>query len=429
MKDLWSISTSEHADGKETIMRRGNVYQIANGYMGYRGTLDEYSSEQLVGITLAGIYDRVGSAWREPVNAPNGGFTSVSLGGADLSALGKKVARHRQTLRFDNAMFQRETAFASRGTTVTVKSTRFLSAETPNLGVIRFTLTCDRAATVTIRTGIDGNIWDLNGPHLLQLSSTMRDSVLVVEGLTNESSKRVVVAEAADIGFGVVTYESGGNRNLRVVHLRAEAGKSYTFHKYFAVFTDNDSVRGTVVEAAVEAVQQARLLGYERCLAGHNASWLEKWARCDVTIDGDDEAQLALRYSILQLLMVAPVHGQRQLDTGTRAFGPGLQGGDLLGHGNVHVSVLYPHLPGKGGRADALPDKDPQPGARRKAKTEGWAPGARSTHGKARRRETTRAPTSTSAIRSRAGPCEPTSGTSRCTSAATWPSPCGTTSG
>src|ERR1019366_6037911 len=164
MKDLWSISTAEHADGKETIMRHGNVYQIANGYMGYRGTLDEFGSEQLVGITLAGIFDRVGSAWREPVNAPNGGFTSVSLGGVELCARGDRVTRHRQTLQFANALFQRETAFAFRGTTLTIKSARFLSAETPNLGVIRFSITCSRAATVTVRTGIDGNIWDLNGP-------------------------------------------------------------------------------------------------------------------------------------------------------------------------------------------------------------------------------------------------------------------------
>src|ERR1017187_6560213 len=115
MKDLWSISTAEHTDGKETIMRRGNVYQIANGYMGYRGTLDEFGPKQLVGITLAGIYDRVGSAWREPVNAPNGGFTNVSLGGVELSALGNKVVRHQQALRFANAVFERETEFASKG--------------------------------------------------------------------------------------------------------------------------------------------------------------------------------------------------------------------------------------------------------------------------------------------------------------------------
>src|SRR5450432_1388316 len=121
MKDLWSISTAEHTDGKETIMRRGNVYQIANGYMGYRGTLDEFGSAQLVGITLAGIFDRVGSAWREPVNAPNGGFTSVSMGGVELSALGDKVVRHRQTLRFATAMFERETVFKTKGTVLTIR--------------------------------------------------------------------------------------------------------------------------------------------------------------------------------------------------------------------------------------------------------------------------------------------------------------------
>jgi kojibiose phosphorylase len=309
MKDLWSISTSELADGKESVMRRGNVYQIANGYMGYRGTLDEFGPEQLVGITLAGIYDRVGSAWREPVNAPNGGFTKVALGGVELSALGRKVVRHRQTLRFANAVFERETSFVSKGTTLTIRSARFLSAATPNLGVIKFSFICNKAAKVTVSTGIDGNIWDLNGPHIPRLSAERRDSVLLMQGLTHEASKRVVVAEATDLGFGEAAYESRAKRNLRVVSLRAEAGKAYTFHKYFAVCTDNDAVGKPAVDAAIETVKQARALGYEACLARHSAEWRNRWGRSDVRIEGDDEGQLALRYSILQLLMVAPVKG------------------------------------------------------------------------------------------------------------------------
>jgi nigerose phosphorylase len=309
MKDLWSISTEELAGGKESIMRSGNVYQIANGYMGYRGTLDEFTPAQLVGITLAGIFDRVGSAWREPVNAPNGGFTSVSLGRTELSALGSKVARHSQTLHFANAVFERRTEFRSNGTTVTVRSERFLSAATPNLGVIRFSITCSKAAKVTIRTGIDGNIWDLNGPHLVNQRAERRDSVLLVEGLTSEGAKRVVVAEAVDAHFGEMGHESKGNRNVRKIELRAEPGKTYIFHKYFAVFTDNDVPGKQVVESAIEAVQRAKTHGYEACLALHNAEWQKKWDRSEVTIEGDDEAQLALRYSILQLLMVAPVPG------------------------------------------------------------------------------------------------------------------------
>ena len=42
----------------------GSKLLIANGYLGYRGTLEEYSKEQLVACTLSGIYDRHGDAWR-----------------------------------------------------------------------------------------------------------------------------------------------------------------------------------------------------------------------------------------------------------------------------------------------------------------------------------------------------------------------------
>src|SRR5271165_3040876 len=167
MSNLWKVSTDAFANEKESIMRNGNVYQIANGYMGYRGTLDEFGPDELVGITLAGIYDRVGDAWREPINVPNGGFTTVTLDGREISALSTRIKKHRQSLNLENAVFERETDFASRGKTLKVKSARFLSADNPNLGIIKYSLTVDKAAQVWFSTGIDYNIWDLNGPHLL----------------------------------------------------------------------------------------------------------------------------------------------------------------------------------------------------------------------------------------------------------------------
>ena len=309
MKQLWSISTNEHAGDKESLMRRGNVYQIANGYMGYRGTLDEFGPEQAVGITLAGLFDQVGAAWREPVNAPNGGFAQVTLDGAELSALGKKVVRHRQTLHFDHALFERETAFSHRGKTLTLKSERILSAATPNLGIVRLSVTCDRAAKVVLRTGIDANIWDLNGPHLPGLALERREDALLVHGQTSELKKQVVVAEAIERPVGDETHETKDGRNLRVVAFAAEAGKTYTFLKYFAVFTANDRVETPLVDAALAAVWHARALGYEACRSAHDAAWRSKWERSDVLIEGDDEAQRALRYSIFQLLMVAPLPG------------------------------------------------------------------------------------------------------------------------
>jgi nigerose phosphorylase len=309
MSNVWRVTTDKFSGEKESIMRTGNIYQIANGYMGYRGTLDEFGPDELVGITLAGIYDRVGDAWREPVNAPNGGFTKVTLDGKAISALSTTIKKHCQRLNLENAVFERETDFNSRGKILQIKSTRFLSADQPNLGAIKYSLTVDKAARVTIHTGIDCHIWDLNGPHLLKLTAKKRNGILLVHGITGETSKKVAVAEAIDLDFGSETHETSGHKNLRVIELDAKANKTYTFYKYFAVYTENDPVKTSVEEAAIKKVEEAKGCGYDECLSRHNAHWVKKWEYCDVTIGGDDEAQQALRYSLFQLLIVAPIPG------------------------------------------------------------------------------------------------------------------------
>lgn len=309
MQQPWEITTSECTGDKDSLMRRGNVYQIANGYMGCRGTLDEFGPGECVAITLAGIFDQVGGAWREPVNAPNGAFTTVEVDGVELSAVSGKVVRHSQTLRLRTAEFTRETEFDVDGKRVTLRSTRFLSIDRPNLGAVRFEVECDKAAEITLRTGIDFNIWDLNGPHLRDFKASERDGVLSVEARTHEVGKCVTVAETIDAEFGTGSRLVSDNRNLHVITVRVEPGKPVAFGKYFALFTDNDPVDGSVAEAAIMAVTAARRDGFESLREEHRAGWESRWRLCDVAVEGDPAAQLALRYSILQLLMVAPVAG------------------------------------------------------------------------------------------------------------------------
>ncbi len=351
-------------------MRRGNVYQIANGYMGYRGTLDEFGPEEAVGITLAGIFDQVGAAWREPVNAPNGGYTRIALDGTEISALDGKVVSHRQTLHFRHALFERETVFAVGGKQLTLHSSRFLSAAQPHLGVVKFTVTCDQAASVALRTGIDFNIWDLNGPHLVDVTAQAHGDIICVDGRTHETGKRVAVAEtiATDLAEARRTVEL--KRTLRHFAFRLEPGRPCTFVKYFAVFTGNDRLSTTEVQAALEAVRQAKRIGHAACLALHAAEWETRWARCDVLIEGDDAAQHALRYSILQLLMVAPVPGSAN-SIPARALSGQVYKGAIFWDTEMFMFPFFLHT---------FPEKAAEllryrirtlDGARRKARTEG----------------------------------------------------------
>ena len=370
MGNPWKASTDIFTNEKESIMRNGNVYQIANGYMGYRGTLDEFGPDELVGITLAGIFDQVGDAWREPVNAPNGGFTKIAVDGNDISALSTTIKHHAQSLNLQNALFERETDFESHGKTLKIRSSRFLSADQPNLGVIKFSLTCDQVARVKIRTGIDYNIWDLNGPHLTRMSADKTQEALVVQAITNELSKQVAVAEIVDRNFGKEAHEIMGDKNLRVIDLDAEAGKTYTFYKYFAVYTENDPINVSAAEAATRSVKAARDRGYEICLDDHNAQWARKWERCDVKIDGDDAAQQALRYSIFQLLIVAPVNGSGN-SIPARALSGQVYKGAIFWDTEMFMFPFFLHTyPEKAVELMRYRIKTLD-GARRKAKTEG----------------------------------------------------------
>jgi nigerose phosphorylase len=370
MKSPWIVGTDSFVNEPESIMRNGNVYQLANGYMGYRGTLDEFGPKEKVGITLAGIYDRVGDAWREPVNAPNGGYTLTALGGRTLSARGVRLKHHSVRLHLDCALYERESRFKVKGNAMTISSSRFLSAVTPNLGVIRYSVCCERTGSVTIRTGIDYNIWDLNGPHLVNLRPEVRGSVLAVQGITHEMRKRVVVAEDVDLAFGKESREVRDRRHLRVVKFKAEAGRTYTFDKYFAVFTDNEPVKGLVLDAAVATVQKAKALGYEACLAQHRSEWEKKWERCDVEVEGDDEAQRALRYSIFQLLMVAPNAGSTN-SIAARALSGQVYKGAIFWDTEMFMFPFFLHTyPEKAVELMRYRIKTLD-GARRKARTEG----------------------------------------------------------
>uniref|UniRef100_UPI0005940DA3 glycosyl hydrolase family 65 protein n=1 Tax=Gorillibacterium massiliense TaxID=1280390 RepID=UPI0005940DA3 len=51
--------------------------------------------------------------------------------------------------------------------------------------------------------------------------------------------------------------------------------------------------------------------GYDSLLQKHDAKWTKLWKASDVVIDGDDEAQLALRYSLYHLLIIAPTHSDK----------------------------------------------------------------------------------------------------------------------
>lgn len=307
----WIVRDEAYDRGR--IETNGSKFLLGNGYMGYRGTMEEYGKENLTACVLAGVYDRYGNSWREPVNAPNGLYTEVYTGDEQVGLLHTPPVTHTQSLDLKNALHFRHTVFnTATGSQVEIKAERFLSLSRVHLLCSRYEFSGRVDGNYTLMTGIDGDVWDINGPHLESFTTGNRDGVIFLTARTYEKGYTVAVAEAFDFAGGECKIETAEKRILRRIPAKGKAGVSYGLTKYVAVYTSLDPVPDPV-EAAVTAVTEARRTGYAALFEEHRRAWQALWENADVEITGDDEAQFALRYSIYHLLAIAP----HQVDYGS----------------------------------------------------------------------------------------------------------------
>ena len=148
--NLWSIE--KNGFDITDIERHGSKYLLGNGFMGYRGTMEEYSAEQLVAVNLAGFFDLAeGSNWRESVNAPNPLYTVVSVGGVELNLGSLEAAEHNQTLDIKKGIHSRKTTFSVEGVNITITAERFVSMVRENIMALKYSVLADKDVNVTIK--------------------------------------------------------------------------------------------------------------------------------------------------------------------------------------------------------------------------------------------------------------------------------------
>jgi len=267
--EKWIITREGYKPDEYTD--NGNRFLIGNGFVGVRGTLEEYTADKMVAINLAGIYDKApGQTWREPVNAPNAFFAKLENQGCILS--------HKQSLNISFGLHSRETDYEN----ATLSIERFCSMAEPNILCQKISIK-PKGKPVTLICGIDSEIWDINGTHLTDFKTSVTDT-LRVSALTSEQRIPVTVTERC---------------NRKAEEIR-EIGNSL-----FRVF----NVKGTFVLERVIAINRELTSGsYDEKLGSHKKIWERLWENSKVKIKGDEKASLSLIYSLYHLHSIAPRH-------------------------------------------------------------------------------------------------------------------------
>jgi trehalose/maltose hydrolase-like predicted phosphorylase len=301
----WKIVASGCPDA-QAVDHLGSRFLIGNGYLGYRGTLEEYTKEQKTATIIAGLYDRVGKQWREPVNWPNGGFVQVFYRGEPLHVLSSRVIEHRQELNLREAIHERRTLFETGdGTRILVQARRFASLARLPLICLEYTVSADQNCHVILRSGIDGDVWDLNGPHLRESITLEEDDCLSLLARTHEQDIPIAVSVCMNIS-SPASSQSSLNAIYRDFSVFLRAHEPFTLYKFIAHSSGLENTDPW--RQSQQICRQAARLGFEKLLEEHRHCWLERWARSDIQIEGDETAQLALRFSLYHLLSIAPTH-------------------------------------------------------------------------------------------------------------------------
>ncbi len=305
----WKITEINQLD-TQAIDRLGNKLLTGNGFLGYRGTLEEYTKDQKTATIVSGLYDKVGDQWREPVNLPNGCFVQVIYQGEALHALTGKVVEHSQGVDLAQAIHERQTIFESiDGTRINVRSRRFVSLARPALICMEYTVQANHDCVIGLRTGIDGDVWDLNGPHLREIASAEQNGIISLSALTHESAVPLAVSESVAFSGQTQSLLQGGRTIYREIQVPVSAKRSGILHKFVAHAIGLESA--DPLEESRSICLAAAQLGFDKLLEEHCARWAERWADCDIQIDGDAPAQQALRFSMYHLLSIAPTNTEK----------------------------------------------------------------------------------------------------------------------
>ena len=306
------------------ILTTGSNYLIGNGYLGYRGTFPEWTAQQYVGCIVSDTYDCADGRWTELCNAPNALYAAWRIGDepmtmdpddlADVTAyersLGVRYGVHRRTL----------SRRGPGGTVVHLADERFASYDDLHTIPMRQTFRADEPVEVTLVTGIDGQVWNLNGDHFRSCEVSTDGDELVADVVTTEHGMDLTVAQALRItGAEPVASEiaTGPRAITRELTFGLDAGQTVVVETFMAVHHSSHGPDPRT--AALASARAAAEVGYHRAKAAHAVHWDRRWRTLDIRVDGDLVAQTTLRYSLYQAAIATPTHADH-LPIGARGL-------------------------------------------------------------------------------------------------------------
>jgi trehalose/maltose hydrolase-like predicted phosphorylase len=324
----WQITEAPFIVGK--LHHVETIFTIGNGYLGLRGTFEEGYPRELVSTLVHGVYDHAeGELVPELVNVPNPLSIIVEVDGEPFHMEKGKILGYRRTLDLEEAILRREVLWrSSQGAIVQISFERFASLAREHLVAQRVSVRAlNKPCTIAVTASIDGTQTNEGVKHWGSQETGAEGDTIWVMGRTGQSGYGVAVMSTLVPAQEVDSRQVSAKNTLQPairVERRLEVDQAAVFDKLSAIHSTRDA--DDPLTAARETLASAESRGWERLKAEHVEEWAKYWHDSGIEIEGDEQAQRAVRFAAYHVLIAAPRHDD-QVSIGAKTLsGPGYKG-------------------------------------------------------------------------------------------------------
>lgn len=315
MRDLWILSEDSFDPQKQH--HKETIFTIGNGYLSTRGAFEEGYPGDSRATFVHGVFDDVPIVFTELANAPDWLPLYVLLNGEKFSLNSGTIESYERHLDLRSGMLTRTVRWRSpSGYTATLKFERFASLADEHLLCLRCKLTPDFDGELEIHAALNANMdnegiahWRWIEQGIFPSASEEGHEVVYLHTRTRATNIDLALAmrlEASHTPSQSAFWDAQSVPTLNL-SFSARRGETVTVDKFIGIATSRDIT--DPVRMAVEHANAPQ--SWESALEAHQQAWSREWERSDVQIEGDDEAQIAVRFSLFQLLIAAPRHDNR----------------------------------------------------------------------------------------------------------------------
>jgi kojibiose phosphorylase len=290
---------------------RETVFTIGNGYLGTRGSFEEGYPHALPATLIHGVYDDVPVVYTELANCPDWLSLAVIVDGERFRLDRGEIIHYERQLDLRYGILSRSVRWRSPiGQTLDLRFERFASLADEHVLGLRCHLTpVDFDGTIELQSSINGYPENQGFNHWERLDQGKTEQGIWLQVRTRSSRIELGIATGMSlvgVDASLQVTNTPGYPTLTTAYL-ATAGQTVTMEKVVTVFTSQE------VEQPIQAAQDklATLPTYTALLDAHQEAWDTVWQSSDIVIEGDRTAQLAVRYSLFQLLIGASAHNDR----------------------------------------------------------------------------------------------------------------------